>query len=191
MWQRSDAQAAAAKEPGARGLLDKIEQALRARGIEEGEPNPAQPPAPAPAPAPPTFSGDEGAALQQLSQLSGMLAPPLGGMLSKLLEHWRANAGASAAAAKELEALRAERQGAAALEGELAALRAERQAAKVLEEEVAELRADREVTESLQREVKTLRAENDVRAPSPTRPLARWCRGEEPQLRAVAAVVRN
>ena len=74
-----DARAAAEKEPGARGLVEKIEAELRSR-VPEGNPTPA----------------GEKEQLASLQQLSELLAPQLGGMLKKLLAHWEATGGAAA-----------------------------------------------------------------------------------------------
>lgn len=95
--QLSDAQAAAEKEAGARGLVQKIEAKLKSRKVAEGDPASAI-----------TGSSSEAELLASLQQLGGMLAPPLGGMLKKLLAHWEATGGAAAAATDRSKQLQAE-----------------------------------------------------------------------------------
>ena len=110
-----DAKAAAEKEAGARGLVEKIEAELKSR-IPEGDPMPTS----------------EREQLASLQQLSGMLAPALGSMLKKLLGHWEAAGGVQeqrgAAEREQLEAenaeLRARCEKLAAVEAENAELRA-------------------------------------------------------------------
>lgn len=80
--QKADALLAAEKEPGAQGLLDKIELEIQSRGIPEGDPMGAK---------------SEAELLAALGQLSGMLAPGMGEMLTKLLKHWDESGGAEGA----------------------------------------------------------------------------------------------
>jgi hypothetical protein len=80
MPQKADALLAAEKEPGAKGLLEKIELEIQKRarqGIAEGVPD----------------LQSEAQQLISLKQLSGMLEPRLGGMLQKLLTHWDESSG--------------------------------------------------------------------------------------------------